>query len=89
MCPFDAESLFTALEFAVPMLVSPIMLIPEALPVSKVQELYYASGDHMKLRVGPALSRAVMVASFSSSRLVAGPCRNSDRHHFCSVFVNV
>ncbi|KAJ1489902.1 hypothetical protein T484DRAFT_1778766 [Baffinella frigidus] len=59
VCPFEAAALFQALEFDRPLLISPITLVPEALPVGKMQDLFYASRKHMAYRTGPAITPKV------------------------------
>jgi hypothetical protein len=43
LCLFDPAALFTAIEISYPMLISPIMLIPEAIPFASVQVCCIAS----------------------------------------------
>ncbi|KAJ1475190.1 hypothetical protein T484DRAFT_1829420 [Baffinella frigidus] len=57
MCYYDEMSFFNAIEINQPMLISPIMLIPEALPFSTVQELYYANHKEMSVRWGPQVTK--------------------------------
>ncbi|KAJ1481275.1 hypothetical protein T484DRAFT_1899711 [Baffinella frigidus] len=55
-CPFDEGSFFNAIEVNQPMLISPIMMVPEALPFGVVQRLYYAQAAEMSERDGPDVS---------------------------------
>ena len=56
LCLFDPESMINALEINYPMLISPIMLIPEAIPFANVQQTYLQGRAQMVSRQGPRLS---------------------------------
>jgi hypothetical protein len=90
MCLFNESSLFTAIEVNYPVLMSPIMLVPQAMMVQDVQQLYLTSYADMKQRTGPATdeeTRArdlidVVKMDFSRrSVLVAPPIVTSMRSH--------
>lgn len=63
MCYYDdgssgsPASFFNSIEINQPMLISPIMLVPKALPFSTVQELYYGQVKEMSVRFGPQVSK--------------------------------
>ena len=59
LCLFDPESMINALEMNYPMLISPIMLIPEAIPFANVQQAYLQGRTKMVSRQGPRLSARV------------------------------
>jgi len=48
--------MINALEINYPMLISPIMLIPEAIPFANVQQAYLQGRDKMFSRQGPRVS---------------------------------
>jgi hypothetical protein len=52
-CLFNQETFFEAIEFNYPMLISPIMLIPEAVPAATLQSLYLKNMPEMATRIGP------------------------------------
>jgi hypothetical protein len=56
LCLFDPESMINALEINYPMLISPIMLIPEAIPFANVQQAYLQGRAKMVSREGPRVS---------------------------------
>jgi hypothetical protein len=56
LCLFDPESMINALEMNYPMLISPIMLIPEAIPFANVQQTFLQGRAKMASRQGPRLS---------------------------------
>jgi len=56
LCLFDPESMINALEINYPMLISPIMLIPEAIPFANVQQTFLQGRAKMASRQGPRLS---------------------------------
>jgi hypothetical protein len=55
-CLYNQSAMFNAIEVNQPMLISPVMLVPEALPVGNLQRRYYASVADMRIRRGPLLS---------------------------------
>ena len=55
LCLFSPESMINALEINYPMLITPIMLIPEALPFANVQQTYLKASANMRNRNGPRL----------------------------------
>jgi len=52
-CPSDASHVFSAIEVNYPMLVTPIMMVPEALPDSAVQMIFLRGAEPLKIRDGP------------------------------------
>ena len=62
-CLYDPESFFNALEVNYPMLISPIMMVPKALPSALVQQEYLKNVEEMSIRVGPTVENAVRVAT--------------------------
>jgi hypothetical protein len=58
MCLYNPKSLFTAIEINYPALISPIMMIPQELPFSSVQELYYRESKKMGIRDGPIVTNS-------------------------------
>jgi len=56
MCLEDPNALFNAIEVNFPMLISPIMLIPQELPFGLVQEIYYQQVGSMDIRDGPLVT---------------------------------
>ena len=56
-CLFDPEAFFSALEINYPMLISPIMMVPKALPFSLLQQMFLRSNAQMARRLGPRLNR--------------------------------
>ena len=57
LCLFDPESMINALEINYPMLISPIMLIPEAIPFANVQQTFLKARAKMASRNGPRLPK--------------------------------
>lgn len=60
LCLYSPEAIFTAMEISYPMLISPIMLIPEAIPFSSVQQAYLKAAATMAQRKGPRLTARAM-----------------------------
>jgi hypothetical protein len=60
LCLYNPEAFFTAMEFSYPMLISPIMLIPEAIPFASVQQAYLKAASTMAMRQGPRLTARMM-----------------------------
>uniref|UniRef100_A0A7S1DHJ7 Polycystin cation channel PKD1/PKD2 domain-containing protein n=2 Tax=Hemiselmis andersenii TaxID=464988 RepID=A0A7S1DHJ7_HEMAN len=56
MCLDDPDALFNAIEVNFPMLISPIMLVPQELPFGLVQEIYYQQVGNMAVRDGPLVT---------------------------------
>uniref|UniRef100_A0A7S0W9M5 Polycystin cation channel PKD1/PKD2 domain-containing protein n=1 Tax=Hemiselmis tepida TaxID=464990 RepID=A0A7S0W9M5_9CRYP len=56
MCLEDPEALFNAVEVNFPMLISPVMLVPQELPFGLVQEIYYQQVGSMAIRDGPLVT---------------------------------
>ena len=52
-CFFNPATLFEAIEFNSPMLVSPIMMIPQAVSLARVQRIFYQYLDGLSIRDGP------------------------------------
>jgi hypothetical protein len=52
-CFYNSSSMFQMIEFNYPMLVSPIMLIPSALPLARIQQIYYSLVHDLEYRTGP------------------------------------
>ena len=52
-CFYNNTALFEAIEFNSPMLITPIMMVPEALTVSQVQKRFYRDLDGLSIRHGP------------------------------------
>jgi hypothetical protein len=63
-CFYNDSAMFSAIEFNYPMLVSPIMLIPEILPLARLQETYYSLDRELEIRYGPAKPRNVERVQF-------------------------
>lgn len=59
VCLYDDDALFSALEFNYDVLVSPLMMVPGALPFAAVQELYLTNAKDMLSQTGPLVSSAV------------------------------
>lgn len=57
-CLFDEEMLFSAIEVNYPVLLSPVMLVPRSMPLSKLQEIYYQQVNMVSLRNGPFVTNA-------------------------------
>ena len=53
ICLFDESALFSAIEINYPVLISPIMMLPRALPAAKVNEEYLKRVQEMAIRTGP------------------------------------
>jgi hypothetical protein len=52
-CLFNEQSFFTAIEVNYPMLISPIMMVPKAMPTATLQALYLKHYPDMAIRIGP------------------------------------
>ena len=61
LCLFDPTAFFTAMEISYPMLMSPIMLIPEKIPFSSAQQAYLKASAQMAKRAGPRLTARAMM----------------------------
>jgi hypothetical protein len=67
-CPLDPRSLFRAIEFNYPMLVSPIMMTATVFPLSKLQEIYYNMFQELTIRNGPLPPDSSLLASIEAAR---------------------
>ena len=52
-CFYNSSAMFSSIEFNYPMLVSPIMLVPEILPLASLQQTYYSLASDLEVRYGP------------------------------------
>jgi len=55
-CFYNEEKMFRALEFNYAVLISPILLSATMIPISKLQETYYAASGWMPQKTGPEAS---------------------------------
>ncbi len=53
ICFYNTSSMFQMIEFNYPMLVSPIVSIPTALPASRIKQIYYNLVQDLDIRAGP------------------------------------
>jgi len=56
MCLGDEKALFSAIEVNYPILMSPIMMIPQHLPFGMLQDIYYQQAGEMGIRAGPLVA---------------------------------
>jgi len=62
-CLYDDVSFFNAIEVNYPMLISPIMMVPEALPASTLQQEYLENVEEMSIRQGPTVENSVRMST--------------------------
>ena len=55
--------MFNAIEVNYPMLLSPIMMVPEMLPSAKIQQEYLENVEEMSVRSGPTVENKVRVST--------------------------
>jgi len=55
-CLFDDTAFFRAIEVNFPLLLSPVMMLPRAVPVTRLQEEYLSKRAAMQMRKGPKIS---------------------------------
>eukprot|EP00961_Rhodomonas_salina_P008556 116530-Rhodomonas_salina.1 len=60
-CLYDPTMFMQAIEVNYPSLMSPIMMIPKALPLASLQESYFMSADSIRTRSGPIVSNHARV----------------------------
>ena len=52
-CFYNSSSMFQMIEFNYPVLVSPILMVPEYLAFASIQAMYYELVEDLKIRTGP------------------------------------
>ena len=57
VCFFNEDALFEAIEYNCAVLMSPLVMIPVALPDAKIQSMFYESFYEMPARTGPRLQQ--------------------------------
>ncbi|EKX42859.1 hypothetical protein GUITHDRAFT_140993 [Guillardia theta CCMP2712] len=63
LCLFNSSAFFMGIEINYPMLISPIMLTPQALPMAVVQQQFLQNQKQMDIRSGPTVDNRVRVST--------------------------